>query len=110
MCTTRANYKKMEKSFNGICDYIEETFNDMNNKYNELKATLSNDTVEKFKEILKEEISKINDKLEGKIHQLCQDKSFLQEQISELKKQNRAIAASCEETEQYSRRLCLRID
>ena len=71
----------------------------------ELKATLSNDTVEKFKEILKEEISKINDKLEGKIHQLCQDKSFLQEQISELKKQNRAIAASYEETEQYSRRL-----
>ena len=54
-------------------------------------------------------MSKINDKLEGKIHQICQDKSFLQEQISELKKQNRAIAASCEETEQYSRRLCLRI-
>ena len=59
---------------------------------------------------MKEEISKIIDKLEVKIHQLCQDKSFLQEQISELKKQNRTIAASCEETEQYSRRLCLRID
>ena len=54
---------------------------------------------------MKEEISKINDKLEDKIHQLCQDKSFLQEQISELKKQNSAIAASCEETEQYSQRL-----
>ena len=85
-------------------------FNDMKNKYDEPKATLSNDATEKFKEILKEEISKINGKREGKIHQLCQDKSFLQEQISELKKQNRAIAASCEETEQYSRRLCLRID
>ena len=59
---------------------------------------------------MKEEISKIIDKLEVKIHQLCQDKSFLQEQISELKKQNRTIAASCEETEQYSRRLCLGID
>ena len=100
----------MEKSFSDLRDYIEETFNDINNKYDELKATLSNDTVEKFKEILKEEISKINGKLEGKIHQLCQDKSFLQEQISELKKQNRVIATSCEETEQYSRRLCLRID
>ena len=54
---------------------------------------------------MKEEISKINDKLEDKIHQLCQDKSFLQEQISELKKQNSAIAASREETEQYSQRL-----
>ena len=77
MSTTRANYKKKEKSFNGLCDYIEEKFNDMNNKYDELKAALSNDTVEKFKKILKEEISKINDKLEGKIHQLCQDKKFL---------------------------------
>ena len=57
---------------------------------------------------MKEEISKINDKLEDKIHQLCQDKSFLQEQISELKKQNSAITASSEETEQYSQRL--RID
>ena len=85
MYTTRANYKKMEKSFNNLRDYVEEKFNDMNNKYDELKATLSNDAVEKFQEILKEEISKINDKLEGKIHQLCQDKSFLREH-SELKK------------------------
>ena len=75
MYTTRANYKRMEKSFNDLCDYIEEKFNDINNKYDELKATLSND---KFKEILKEEISKINDKLEDKIHQLCQYKSLLQ--------------------------------
>ena len=50
------------------------------------QQTLSNDTVEQCKEILKEEISKTNDKLEGKIHQLCQDKSLLQEQISESKK------------------------
>ena len=102
MYTTRVSYKKMEKSFNDLRDYIEEKFNDINKKYDELKATVSNDTIERFKEVLKEEMSKINDKLEGKIHQLCQDKSFLQEQISELKKQNRAIAASCEETEQYS--------
>ena len=70
-------YTTMEKSFNDLRDYIQEKFNDINNKYDELKTTLSNDTVEKFKEILKEEISKINYKLEGKIHQLCQDKSFL---------------------------------
>ena len=110
MYTTRANHKKMEKSFNDLRAYIEEKFNDINKKYDELKATVINDTIERFQEVLKEEMSKINDKLEGKIHQLCQDKSFLQEQISELKKQNSAIAASCEETEQYSRRLCLRID
>ena len=80
----------------------------MNNKYDEFKVTLCNDTVEKFKENLKEKISKINDKLEGKIHHFYQGKSFLQEQISKLKKQNGAIATSCEKTEQYSRRLCLR--
>ena len=56
MYTTRANYKKMEKSSNDLSDYIEK-FNDINNKYDELKATLNNDTVEKFKEVLKEEIS-----------------------------------------------------
>ena len=100
----------MEKSFNELRFYMEEKFNDMNDKYDELKATLSNDTLEKFKETFKEETSKTNDKLEVKIHQLSQNKSFLQEQIRELKKQNRAIAASCEEIEQYSRRPCLRID
>ena len=56
MYTTRANYKKMEKSSNDLRDYIEK-FNDINNKYDELKAALNNDTVEKFKEVLKEEIS-----------------------------------------------------
>ena len=56
MYTTRANYKKMEKSSNDLRDYIEK-FNDINNKCDELKATLNNDTVEKFKEVLKEEIS-----------------------------------------------------
>ena len=39
MYTTRANYKKMKKSFNDLRDYIEEKFNDINNKYDELKAT-----------------------------------------------------------------------
>ena len=37
----------------------------MNEKYDELKATSSNDTIEKFKETKKKkEISKINDKLQ----------------------------------------------
>ena len=90
MSTTRANYNKMEKSFNDLRDYyIEEKFNDMNNKYDELKATLSNDTIEKFKGILNKEISKITDKLEGKFYQVCQEKSFFQEQIRELKKKKK---------------------
>ena len=48
MYTTRANYQKMEKSFNDLRDYIEEKFNDINNKYDELKATLTSDTLKKF--------------------------------------------------------------
>lgn len=55
-----------------------------------------------FKEILKKEIDKINDKVEGKIHQRSQDKSLLQGEVSELKNQNIVIAAFCEETEQHS--------
>ena len=73
MYTTRANYKKMKKSIDNLRDYIQEQFNDINNKYDELKASLSNDTVERFKEILKEEISKINDKLDIKRNPKFQD-------------------------------------
>ena len=57
MYTASAKYNKMETSFNDPRDYIEEKFSDKNNKYDELKATLSIDIVKKFKEILKEEIS-----------------------------------------------------
>ena len=63
----------MKKSIDNLRDYIQEQFNDINNKYDELKASLSNDTVERFKEILKEEISKINDKLDIKRNPKFQD-------------------------------------
>ena len=63
----------MKKSIDNLRDYIQEKFNDINNKYDELKASLSNDTVERFKEILKEEISKINDKLDIKRNPKFQD-------------------------------------
>ena len=72
MYTTRANYKKMKNSLNNLCDYMQK-FNDINNKYDELKAALNNETIEKFKEILKEEISKINDKLDVKRNPNFQD-------------------------------------
>ena len=35
MYATKLNYKKMEKPFNNLHDYIEEKFND-NNTYNEV--------------------------------------------------------------------------
>ena len=73
MYTTGANYKKMKNSLNSLCDYMQEKFNDINNKYDELKAAFSSETIEKFKEILKEEISKINDKLDVKRNPNFQD-------------------------------------
>ena len=73
MYTTRANYKKMKNLLNSLCDYMQEKFNDINNKYDELKAAFSSETIEKFKEILKEEISKINDKLDVKRNPNFQD-------------------------------------
>ena len=73
MYTTRANYKKMKNALNSLCDYMQEKFNDINNKYDELKAAFSSETIEKFKEILKEEISKINDKLDVKRNPNFQD-------------------------------------
>ena len=80
----------MEKPLNDLRDYMEK-FDDMDNKYNGLKATLSNDTVEKFKEILKQEISKINDKLEGKLHQLCQYKNRIEPLRLLVKKQSSTV-------------------
>ena len=72
----------MEKSYNDLHDYIQEKLNDSNDRYDERKATLDNDTIAKLKAVLEEEISKVNEKLEGKIYQICQNKSFLQEQIA----------------------------
>ena len=82
MYTSRANYKKTEKKFNGPRDYIDEKFNGCNNKYDELKAILNNDTVEKFKLTLKEEISKVYDKLEVNIHQPCPGKVFFKSKLA----------------------------
>ena len=56
----------MEKLINNLCECIEG-FHDMKRKYDELQVTYSG-TINQFKEILKEEIGKITDKLEGKIH------------------------------------------
>ena len=51
----------MEKSYNGLRDYIQEKINDINDRYDELKATLDNDAIAKLKAALEEEISKVND-------------------------------------------------
>ena len=39
----------MDKKFNDLCHYIDENFNDVYNKSDELKATLSNDTLKVLK-------------------------------------------------------------
>ena len=76
---------------NNLLEYIDRKFSSIKEKYHKLRATLSKDTAKKFKEVLKEEIVKTNDKLDGKIDQLCQGKILLQGQVSELKKQDREL-------------------
>ena len=44
MYPTQGNTKKMEKSFNDLCDYIKEKLIDMNNKYDVVKAGFSPST------------------------------------------------------------------
>ena len=56
--TTGANYKNTEKSFKDLRDYIQEKFNDINNKYDELKAALSND-MKSLKKIGKKKLVKL---------------------------------------------------
>ena len=60
MHATRANYRKVEKLIDYLCQYTEEKFNDLKEKY---KVTLNNENVNQFKEFLKEYIGKYKDKL-----------------------------------------------
>ena len=49
----------MGRSFKHLRDYIEEKFNVINNKYDELKATLSNDTVKSLKKLCQTKLVKL---------------------------------------------------
>ena len=94
--------RAMEKKIDELKVYLEQRLTSQEVNLKEL----CNNLVEKLKTELKNEL-KIQTE---KINQLESDKSLLQQQVFELKKQNIKNQVATEENEQYGRRLCLRID
>ena len=81
-------------------------------RFNELKNSLdvNNNTLEKFKCEIKSDLQKLEDKMDNKIKALESDKKLLQQQVTTMAQQNKETQQRYDELEQYSRRLCCRID
>ena len=94
--------RTMDKKIDEIKTYLEERLSTQETILKELCTNL----VEKLPSEL---INKLKIQPE-RINQLENDKSLLQKQVLELKKENIKNQVASEESEQYGRRLCLRID
>ena len=94
--------RTMDKKIDELKTYLEERLTAQETNLKEL----SNNLVEKLTSELTSEL-KIQTE---RINQLEDDKSILQKQVLELKKENIKNLAASEENEPYGRRLCLRID
>ena len=71
---------------------------------------ICNNTLENFKSEIKSDLQKLEDKIDNKIKALESDKKLLQQQVTALAQQNKETQQCYDELEQYSHRLCLRID
>ena len=71
---------------------------------------ICNNTLENFKSEIKSDLQKLEDKIDNKIKALESDKILLQQQVTALAQQNKETQQCYDELEQYSHRLCLRID
>ena len=94
--------RTMDKRIDELKTYLEER---LSTQETILKERCTN-LVEKLPSEL---ISKLKIQPE-RINQLENDKSLLQKQVLELKKENIKNRVASEENKQYGRRLCLRID
>ena len=94
--------RTMDKKIDELKTYLEERLTAQETNLKEL----SNNLVEKLTSELTSEL-KIQTE---RINQLEDDKSLLQKQVLELKKENIKNLVASEENEPYGRRLCLRID
>ena len=94
--------RTMDKKIDELKTYLEERLTAQETNLKELSKNL----VEKLTSELTSEL-KIQTE---RINQLEDDKSLLQKQVLELKKENIKNLVASEENEPYGRRLCLRID
>ena len=81
-------------------------------RLNELKNSLyvNNNTLENFKSKMKSELQNLEDRIDNKIKALESDKKLPQEQVTALAQQKKETQQCYDELEQYSCRLCVRID
>ena len=91
-------------------DQIQAIYDYMDKKFNDLEKKISGQFIDDIKSKISKEFQTILKNQEEKIIKLESTVALLQQHVTTLKQQNFSVSKSCEELEQYGRRVCLRID
>ena len=92
----------------------------MNKKLNEFKSSIISELIENMKVLIQSEFQNTIQKYQNQLEQVSSTVAMLQQHVTNLKQENSNVQERtridrqdlekyCEENEQYSRRLCLRI-
>ena len=114
-----------KKSAAAVHDDNNEVSNDdfntmMDKKLNEFKSSIISELIENMKVLIQSEFQNTIQKYQNKLEEVGSTVAMLQQHVTNLKQENlnlqertridrQDLEKYCEENEQYSRRLCLRI-
>ena len=112
-----------KKSAATVYDDNNEVSNDdfntmMDKKLNEFKSSIISELIENIKVLIQSEFQNTIQKYQNQLEQVSSTVAKLQQHVTNLKQENlqertridrQDLEKYCEENEQYSRRLCLRI-
>ena len=114
-----------KKSAAAVHDDNNEVSNDdfntmMGKKLNEFKSSIISELIENMKVLIQSEFQNTIQKHQNQLEQVSSTVAMLQQHVTNLKQENSNVQERtridrqdlekyCEENEQYSRRLCLRI-
>ena len=112
-----------KKSAAAVHDDNNEVSNDdfntmMDKKLNEFKSSIISELIENIKVLIQSEFQNTIQKYQNQLEQVSSTVAKLQQHVTNLKQENlqertridrQDLEKYCEENEQYSRRLCLRI-
>ena len=112
-----------KKSAAAVHDDSNEVSNDdfntmMDKKLNEFKSSIISELIENIKVLIQSEFQNTIQKYQNQLEQVSSTVAKLQQHVTNLKQENlqertridrQDLEKYCEENEQYSRRLCLRI-
>ena len=114
-----------KKSAAAVHDDNSEVSNDdfntmMDKKLNEFKSSIISELIENMKVLIQSEFENTIQKHQNQLEQVSSTVAMLQQHVTNLKQENSNVQERtridrqdlekyCEENEQYSRRLCLRI-